>query len=81
MRMSNLSEATKEIHSRFNGMTYEELHKKYYFLDQNKFFEVYENDVYLHFFGLSGIIEFSIKNNQIIEFLADYLEEVRMKNE
>lgn len=76
--MSNLKPTTEEIIKRFRAknVPLEKLKEYgYIFLDQNKFFEVYNSDVYLHFIGLTGCIEFSIKNNQIIEFLGSYLKE------
>lgn len=76
--MSNLKPTTEEIIKRFcaKNVPVEKLKEcGYIFLDQNKFFEVYNNDVYLHIIGLTGCIEFSIKNNQIIEFLSGYLKE------
>ena len=66
-----------KINQRFSNLNIIKMRQKYLFLkDNNKFFEKYNDDIYLHIFGLTGIIEWSFKNEEILDFLKQYIESI-----
>ena len=54
---------------RFQNMPIKDLYNKYFFLDDNKFFEFYNNELYLNIISLTDKIEWSLCKDNLMEYL------------
>ena len=60
---------------RFQNMSIKDLYNKYFFLDDNKFFEFYNDELYLHIISLTGKIEWSLCKDNLMKYLKQYVKE------
>ena len=72
-----MTKTTKETLKRFQNMTIQDLHNKYLFLDNNKFFEVYNDELYLHIISLAGVIEWTLSKEDLFDCLKYYASEIQ----